>query len=187
MVAVNANPAPKVRASPVLRAMHHRHHAATAHKAHRVLKARAMVAVKVAVMVAVTATAKAVVVRSSVAIHALTTGVTAKADPHPVAHVLKAVAQPVVVKVAVKTVAVMMATNCHATLIRSKPRSLHVWTCPTASPCAQVASLTRPAPASTAWPAAAAVTAVVASAVATVAVTAAVAVAASVADQRPAP
>jgi hypothetical protein len=187
---VNANPAQKVRASPVLRATHHPHPAAMDHKAHRVLKARAMDAVMVAVMVAVTATAKAVVDKASAAIRALTTGPMAKAVPHPAVHVLKAVALPVaarVVKVAVKTVAVMMAMNCHATLIRSKPRSLHVWTCPTASPCAPVASLTRPAPASTAWPAVAAVMAVVASAVATVAVTAAVAVAASVADQRPAP
>jgi hypothetical protein len=114
-VAVNANPAPKVRASPVLRATHHPHHAATAHKARRVLKARAMVAVKVAV----TATAKAVVDKSSAPTHALTTGVMAKAVPHRAAPVPKVVARPVaakVVKVAVKTVAGAMATNCHATL-----------------------------------------------------------------------
>ena len=113
-VAVNANPAPKVRASPALRAMHHRHHAATAHKAHPALKARAMVAA----MAAVTATAKAVVARSSVAIRVLTTGVMAKAVPHPVAHVLKVVVRPEVVKAAVKTVAATMAMNCHATSIR---------------------------------------------------------------------
>jgi hypothetical protein len=116
-VAVNANPAPKVRASPALRAMHHRHHAATAHKAHLALKARAMVAAMAAVM----ATAKAVVAKSSVAIRVLTTGVTAKAVPHPVAHVLKVVVRPEVVKaakVAVKTVAATMAMNCHATSIR---------------------------------------------------------------------
>jgi hypothetical protein len=191
-VVVNANPAQKVRASPVLRATHRLHPAATVHKAHRVLKARAMAAEKVAVMGAVTATAKAVVDKASAAIRALTTGPTAKAVPHRAAHVLKAVALPVaakVVKVAVKTVAVMMATNCHATLTRSKPRSLHAWTCPTASPCAPVASLTRPAPASTAWPAVAAVTAVVATvAVATAAaMVVAEAEAASVADQPPAP
>jgi hypothetical protein len=50
-----------------------------------------------------------------VAIRALTTGVTAKAVPHHAAHALKAVARPVAVKVVVKTVAVMMVTNCHAT------------------------------------------------------------------------
>ena len=145
-VVVNANPAQKVRASPVLRATHRLHPAATVHKAHPALKARAMDAAKVAV----TATAKAVADKSSAATRALTTGVTAKDAPHHAAHVLKAVAQDVaakVVKVVVKTDAVMMATNCHATLIRSKPRSLLAWTCPTASPCAPVASLTRPAPA----------------------------------------
>ena len=189
---VNANPAPKVRASPVLRATHHPHPAAMGHKAHRVLKARAMDAAKVAVMVDVTATEKAVVDQPNAAIRALTTEPTAKVVPHPADHVLKAVALPVaarVVKVAVKTVAVMMATNCHATLIRSKPRSLLAWTCPTASPCAPVASLTRPAPASTAWPAVADVMAaeVAATAVATVAAMVAAAVAVvSVADQQPA-
>lgn len=74
-----------------------------------------MVAVKVAVM----ATAKAVVAKSSVAIRVLTTVATAKAALPHVARVLKAVAQPVVVKVvvkAVKTAAGAMATNCHATL-----------------------------------------------------------------------
>ncbi len=108
-----ASPAPKVRASPAPHAMPHPPHAEMDHKAHRVLKARAMLAVKVAVM----ATAKAVVARSSVAIRALTTGVMAKAVPHRVVHVLKAVAQPVVVKAAkvVKTADATMATNCHAT------------------------------------------------------------------------
>jgi hypothetical protein len=50
----------------------------------------------------------------------LTTVATAKAVLHRVGHDLKAVAQPVVLKVAkaVKTAAVAMATNCHATLIR---------------------------------------------------------------------
>ena len=75
-----------------------------------------MLAVKVAVMV----TAKAVVARSNVAIRALTTGVMVKAVPHRVVHVLKAVAQPVVVKAVkvVKTAAATTATNCLATLIR---------------------------------------------------------------------
>jgi hypothetical protein len=144
-----------------------------------------------AAKVAVTATAKAVADKSSAATRALTTGVTAKDAPHHAAHVLKAVAQDVaakVVKVAVKTDAVMMAMNCHVTSIRSKPHSLHAWTCPTASPCAPAASPTRPAPASTAWPAAADVMVVVATAVATVAaMVVAEAEADSVADQRPAP
>jgi hypothetical protein len=85
------------------------------HKARRVLKARAMVAVKAAVTVNV----MAVVARSNVAIRALTTGVMVKAVPHRVVHVLKAVAQPVVVKAAkvVKTAAATTATNCHVTLI----------------------------------------------------------------------
>jgi hypothetical protein len=167
--------------------MHRPHPAATVHKAHRVLKARAMVAVKVAVM----ATAKAVEDKSSAAIRALTTVVTVKVVPHREAHARKVVARAVVVKAAAtKTVAVTMATNCHATSTRSKPRSLPVWICPTASPCAPAASLTRPAPASTAWPAVAAAMAaavvVEATAVATVVAMAAEAVA-SVADQHPAP
>jgi hypothetical protein len=158
-----------------------------AHKEPRVLKARAMVAVKAAV----TVNAMAVVDKSSVAIRALTTGVTAKAVPHPAVHVLKAVAQPVVVKAVkvVRTAAGTMATNCHATLIRSKPHSLHAWTCPTASPSAPAASPTRPAPASTALQAvAAAMVVVVTVAVATAAaMVVAEAEAASVADQPPAP
>jgi hypothetical protein len=86
------------------------------HKAHRALKARAMVAVKAAVTVNV----MAVVDKSSVAIRALTTVAMVKAVPHRVVHVLKAVAQPVVVKAAkgVKTAAATTATNCRATLIR---------------------------------------------------------------------
>jgi hypothetical protein len=95
----------------------------------------------------------------------------------------------VAARVAVKTVAVTMVTSCHATLTRSKPRSLHVWICPTANPCAPAVSPTRPAPASTAWPAVAAVTAVVAMAAAATAAVMVVAEAeaASGADQRPAP
>ena len=87
-----------------------------AHKAHPALKVKVTVAVKAAVM----ATAKAVVDKSSVAIRALTTVAMVKAVPHRVVHVLKAVAQPVVVKAAkvVKTAAATMATNCRATLIR---------------------------------------------------------------------
>jgi hypothetical protein len=156
------------------------------HRARPALKAKAMVAVKVAVM----ATAKAVEDKSSAAIRALTTVVTVKVVPHREAHARKVVARAVVVKAAAtKTVAVTMATNCHATSTRSKPRSLPVWICPTASPCAPAASLTRPAPASTAWPAVAAAMAaavVEATAVATVVAMAAEAVA-SVADQHPAP
>jgi hypothetical protein len=85
------------------------------HKARRVLKARAMVAVKAAVTVNV----MAVVDKSSVATHVLTTVATVKAVPHRVVHVLKAVAQPVVVKAVkvVKTAAATTATNCHVTLI----------------------------------------------------------------------
>jgi hypothetical protein len=84
------------------------------HKARRVLKARAMVAVKVAVM----ATAKAVEDKSSVAIRALTTVVMAKVGPRREAHALKAVAQVAAHKAAkvVKTADAMMVTNCHVTL-----------------------------------------------------------------------
>lgn len=63
--------------------------------------------------------AKAVVARSNAATRVLTTVATARAVPHRAVRVLKAVVQPVaakVVKVAVKTVAGAMATNCHATL-----------------------------------------------------------------------
>ena len=70
--------------------------------------------------VAVTATAKVVVARSSAVIRALTTGVTAKAVLHRVAHVRKVAARAVVRTVADKEVAKIvtntMATNCHATL-----------------------------------------------------------------------
>jgi hypothetical protein len=76
-----------------------------ARKAHPDLKVKAMAAAKV------------VVARSSAAIRVLTTVVMAKAVPHHVAHVLKAVAQPVAARV-VKTAAGAMATSCHATLTR---------------------------------------------------------------------
>jgi hypothetical protein len=109
-VAVNANPAQKVRASPVLRATHRPHHAATAHKAHRVLKGRAMVAV--------TFNVKAVADKSSAAIRVLTTAVMAKAVPHHAAHVLKAVDRPVAAKAAAKSAAGAMATNCLVTSTR---------------------------------------------------------------------
>jgi hypothetical protein len=163
-----------------------------ARQADRALKAKAMVAARQAVMAAEA--------RSNAAIRVLTTGVTAKAVLHHAAHALKAVAQVADLKVAVatpavKTADVTTATSCHATLTRSRPHNLRVWICPTASPCAPAVNPTRPAPASTAWPAVAAVMAVVAAvavavvtAVATVAVTVvAEAEAASVADQRPAP
>ena len=74
----------------------------------------------VAVKAAVTVNVMAVVDKSSVAIRALTTVAMVKAVPHRVVHVLKAVAQPVVVKAAkgVKTAAATATTNCLATLIR---------------------------------------------------------------------
>jgi hypothetical protein len=86
------------------------------HKAPRALKARAMVAVKAAVILAATMVHAA---KSHVAMCVLKTVATVKAVPHRVVHVLKAVAQPVVVKAAkvVKTAAATTATNCHATLI----------------------------------------------------------------------
>jgi hypothetical protein len=71
----------------------------------------------VAVKAAVTVNVMAVVDKSSVATHVLITAATVKAVPHRVVHALKAVAQPVVVKV-VKTAAATTATNYHATLIR---------------------------------------------------------------------
>ena len=60
--------------------------------------------------------AKVVVARSNAATRVLTTVATARAVPHRAVRVLKAVVQPVAAKVAVKTVAGAMATNCHATL-----------------------------------------------------------------------
>ena len=74
-----------------------------ARKAHPDLKVKAMAAAKV------------VVARSSAAIRVLTTVVMAKAVPHHVVHVLKAVAPTVAHKVAAKTVATTM-TSCHVTL-----------------------------------------------------------------------
>ena len=110
MVAVSVSHAPKVRASPVHRATTHPHHAAAmAHKAHRVLKAKATVAEKVAAVMAAA-------VKSSAAIRVLTTVAMAKAVRHLVVRVLKAVAQVVVHKAGGKTVATTM-TSCHATSI----------------------------------------------------------------------
>ena len=96
MVVVNANPAPKVRASPVPRATHRLHPAAMGRKAHPALRDKVMAAVKVDV------------VRSNAASHVLTAGVTAKAAQHRAGHDQKAADQPVaakVVQVVVKTVA----------------------------------------------------------------------------------
>ena len=73
-----------------------------AHKAHRVLKAKATVAEKVAA------------VKSSAAILVLTTVAMAKAVRLHVVRVLKAVAQVVVHKAGGKTVATT-TTSCHAT------------------------------------------------------------------------
>ena len=107
----SASLAPKVRASPVHRAMHPRPHAAMVHKAHLALKARATAAVKVAAMVGA---------QSHAAMCVLTTGVTAKVVPHHGAHVQKAVgravARTVADKAVAKSVANTMATNCRATL-----------------------------------------------------------------------
>ncbi len=136
--------------------------------------------------------ARAAVVAMHKVTHVLTTVVTARGVHQHAARAQRAVAHPVGLKVA-KTVVAKMAMNCHATLIRSKPHSLRVWICPTASPCATVVSPTRHAPASTAWPSvAAALVAVVAVAAEVAAMAGATAVAkgaeavASAADQRPA-
>ena len=88
-----------------------------AHKAHPALKVKVMVAVKVVVILAVT---MVLAVKSHAVMCVLTTVVTAKAVPHRVVHVLKAVDQPVVVKAAkgVTSAVATMAMNCHATLIR---------------------------------------------------------------------
>jgi hypothetical protein len=90
-----------------------------AHKAHRVLKAKATVAEKVAAVMAAA-------VKSSAAIRVLTTVVKARAVVLAMVHVLKAV-QTVVAKAVVRTrtvavkvvksAAVAMATSCHATSI----------------------------------------------------------------------
>jgi hypothetical protein len=84
------------------------------HKVGHDLKAKAMAAAKVGATV--------VAVKSSAAIHVLTTVATVKAVPHHAVHGLKD-AVPVAalkvgkaVKVVVKTAAGAMATNCHATL-----------------------------------------------------------------------
>jgi hypothetical protein len=89
------------------------------HRAHRALKAKAMDAVK--------ADATVVAVKNNVAIPVLTTVGMAKAVLHHAVHALRdvvqvaahrvamAVAATGVVKVAAKTVAVTMATSCHAT------------------------------------------------------------------------
>jgi hypothetical protein len=75
-----------------------------------------MVAVKAAVILAATMVHAG---KSHAAMCVLTTVAMAKAVQPLAAHVLKAVAQPVVVKAAkaVKTAAATMAMNCHATLI----------------------------------------------------------------------
>jgi hypothetical protein len=76
-----------------------------------------MAAVKAVAMVAV----KVGAVKNNVAIPVLTTVAMAKVVPLPVVHVLRAVARPVVHKVAkavVKTVAATTATSCLATLTR---------------------------------------------------------------------
>ena len=114
VAAVPVKPVAKVRARPVHRAMVLLHHAAMAPKARRALKARAMAAVKADERGVV----KAVVAKNNVAIPVLTTVVMAKAVPHRVVHVLRAVVLLGVVKVvakAVKTVVVRMAMSCHAT------------------------------------------------------------------------
>jgi hypothetical protein len=76
------------------------------------LKAKEMVAVKVV--------AKVAVAKSNAAIPVSTTAVMAKAVPHHVAHVPRAVAQVVARKVdkaamAVKTATAAMVMSCHAT------------------------------------------------------------------------
>lgn len=88
--------------------------------------------------------------------HVLTTVVTVKTVHLHAAHALRVVARPVARKVA-RTVVAKMAMSCHATLIRSRPHSLRVWICPTANPCATAVSPIPHAPASTVWPAVAAV------------------------------
>jgi hypothetical protein len=121
--------AAKVRVKPAARVQHaHRatallHLAETGHRAHnaqRALKVKAKAAAKV---VAVTVAAA----KSNAAIPVLTTVAMAKAVPHHGVHVLRAVGRVAVrkgatavvltlgVKVAAKTVAATMATNCPAT------------------------------------------------------------------------
>lgn len=104
-----AKHAAKVWALHVLRATALRHHAEMVHRAPRALKAKAMADVKVV--------ARAVAGKNNVAIPVLTTGGMAKAVPHLAVRAQKAEAPAVAVKVAVKSVANTMATNCHATSI----------------------------------------------------------------------
>ena len=111
---VLAKPVAKVRALHVRRAMALLPHAATAHRApkvHRALKAKAMAAAKV--------DATVVAVKSSAAIHVLTTVAMVKAVPHHAVHVLKDAVPVVALKVgkAVKTAATTTVTNCLATSI----------------------------------------------------------------------
>ena len=177
---VNAKHAARAKAQRVHRATVQPPHAAMARQVRLVLKVRAMVAVKVDARVAV--------VKSNAAIHVSTTAAMAKVVPHHAAHAMTAVDLGAAHKVdkAGRTATATTVTSCRATLTLLKPRNLRDWTCPTASPCAAAASLTRHAPASTAWPAAAAVVVAAVMAAATGVATAVVAeVVASVADQPP--
>ena len=115
---VHASPVARAKALPVHRATDPLHHAAMAHKAHPALKVRATAAAKVAVMAVAKA---AVVAKNNVAIRVLTTVVTARVARLPATTVRaqKGVApiRHVVVRVAIKTAATVMATSCHATSI----------------------------------------------------------------------
>lgn len=118
MAVASASLVPKVRASPVHRAMRPHPRAVPRLKALHVLKARAMAAVTADAM----ATAMERGAKSNVVIPVLTTVAMARAVPHRVVRVLKAVARPVVHKAArvlvAKTAAATTVTSCHATLTR---------------------------------------------------------------------
>ena len=111
---VRVRHAAKVKVLPAHRAMARHLHAAMDHKVHRALKAKAMAAEK--------AHETVVAAQSNVTSRVLTTGVMAKAVPHRAVPVLRAVVPVVAHSLAmaadtgvVKTVAVTMATSCHAT------------------------------------------------------------------------
>jgi hypothetical protein len=113
-VAVLAKHAAKVKVLHVHRAMARHPRAEMVPKVGHDLKAKAMAAAKVGATV--------VAVKSSAAIHVLTTVATVKAVPHHAVHGLKDAVPVAALKVGkavkgvVKTAAGAMATNCHATL-----------------------------------------------------------------------
>jgi hypothetical protein len=117
---VNAKLAARAKAQRVHHATVQHLRAAMARQARHVLMARAPPDLKAKGMVAVKVDARVAVVKSNAATRVSTTAVMAKAVPHHVAPVPKAVAQVVARKVGkaamgVKTATAATVTSCHAT------------------------------------------------------------------------